>query len=47
MVLLENITQAWDKCPYCRKKLVALMSDKDNELEIITEEEYKKLTKGE
>ncbi len=45
MVLPENIKQAWHDCPYCKKKIVAYISDKDDLLELVTEEEYKRESK--
>ena len=40
MVKPENLKTAWHNCPYCRRKIIAVVSDKDNELELFTEDEY-------
>lgn len=35
-----NLKTAWHNCPYCNNKVIVNVSDKDNELELVTDKDY-------
>lgn len=39
-----NLKQAWHNCPYCKNKVIVVVSDKDNLLELFTKKDYESIS---
>jgi len=35
-----NLKSGWQPCPHCKKKIIVVVSDKDNEVELFSEKDY-------
>ncbi len=40
MIQVSDLKTAWHDCPHCKKKIIVVVSNSDNELELFTEKEY-------